>query len=482
MAPSFTTKRSTSFSEYLSPRALSSLKQHDDALAYISRSTSDSSVSSSSSSTERANNSVSSEASISSVHREELRKIKNIGSGAFCSVDLVADESHSVFACKSIDPRRVGCSEDLCIATEELANEAKMLSGLDHENIIKLRGVCAERFSESYESGGEGYFLMMDILNETLCDRKREWKKQERKIEQTNKRRAAIRSLRRPFSGSNNTKKRALPQSPASGAGLRERRQRMHDRIRDTVLGIAKGMKYLHSLNIVLRDLKPANIGYENTVVEGGMFFESSVRLFDFGMAKKVDECDPTEICGSPRYMAPEIIKGEGYGLGVDVYSFGITLYEICSLKLPFAETFVYNPSRSRGSKVEDFYACIVNQGLKAASDEFLEKTVPCPKLRDLIGDCWNHDPGTRPTFDEILSRLLWVFHPDLFEDPTQKVVAEPRDDDDEEESEEEETADEAMAADNKNNTKEKNDHRFSPPQTIEFDLASINGTQESYQ
>merc|ERR1712238_488848 len=44
------------------------------------------------------------------------------------------------------------------------------------------------------------------------------------------------------------------------------------------------------------------------------------------------------EKCGTPRYMAPEVGLGQGYGLPVDVYSFGILLWEICSLTKPFCK------------------------------------------------------------------------------------------------------------------------------------------------
>merc|ERR1719223_2181950 len=101
-------------------------------------------------------------------------------------------------------------------------------------------------------------------------------------------------------------------------------------------------MEYMHSRGIVLRDLKPGNVGFDERT--------GTVKLFDFGMARPVRDCDPNELCGSPKYMAPEIMSkmlcggggddNEGlYSLGVDVYSFGVVLYELCSLHVPFSSS-----------------------------------------------------------------------------------------------------------------------------------------------
>merc|ERR1712110_907489 len=65
-----------------------------------------------------------------------------------------------------------------------------------------------------------------------------------------------------------------------------ERRTRMYERVENVALGIAKGMEYLSSKNIVLRDLKPGNVGFDEDSFD-------DVKLFDFGMARKVEDCDP---------------------------------------------------------------------------------------------------------------------------------------------------------------------------------------------
>lgn len=299
-----------------------------------------------------------------------------------------------------------------------------MLSGLDHENIIKLRGVSAERFSESFVSGNGGYFLIMDILSETLRDRLDKAKKMG-KPQPSQRDVKILRKTRRSISSHFRKRRSSQPGDEC---------QKLYKRIEETVLGIAKGMNYLHSKNIVLRDLKPDNIGYENisdgTYDNDGVLLESTVKLFDFGMASKVDECDPKEICGSPRYMAPEIMCGNGYTLAVDVYSFGVILYEMCSLKTPFEETYrktkrkmarrkQTRPKGRRGT-LQEFYKAVVDNKLKPTDN--LEEEVCCPKLRKLIEACWDHDPTQRPDFETILSTLLGIFIPDLFTDPSDSL------------------------------------------------------------
>jgi len=342
-----------------------------------------------------------------------------MGSGTYCKVDTVVPQHHyhqhnassniHQYAYKSIDPRRVRSPEDFNIATTELANEAKMLSALDHENIIKLRGVSSERFSESFSSGsGDGYFLMMDVLNETLKERLEGWRKERKQLR---RRTGLFQQTQKVIAKKFQKKKKvAAAASPSDCKNL-------HRRVHETVLGIAKGMRYLHSKKIVLRDMKPANIGYENNHYEDEMHgVESTVKLFDFGMAQSLEDCDADEIAGSPRYMAPEVMAHEGYTLAVDVYSFGVLLYEVCSLKSPFEESYRKRKnsnnsnkrSGSSSSSSQSFCEAVVEDQLKPYHD--LEREVSCPMLRSMIEACCDHDPSQRPSFEIILEDLRSFF------------------------------------------------------------------------
>lgn len=84
---------------------------------------------------------------------------------------------------------------------------------------------------------------------------------------------------------------------------------------------VALAMGHLHSLGVIYRDLKPENILVDNT---------GHVVLTDFGLAKDVNPDEKTNtFCGTPEYLAPEIVTGKGHDKAVDWWSLGILLYEL---------------------------------------------------------------------------------------------------------------------------------------------------------
>uniref|UniRef100_A0A3P9KUG6 Serine/threonine-protein kinase DCLK2 n=1 Tax=Oryzias latipes TaxID=8090 RepID=A0A3P9KUG6_ORYLA len=87
------------------------------------------------------------------------------------------------------------------------------------------------------------------------------------------------------------------------------------------LFNLASAIKYLHSLNIVHRDIKP-----ENLLVFEHQDGSKSLKLGDFGLATIVN--GPLyAVCGTPTYVAPEIVAETGYGLKVDVWAAGIITY-----------------------------------------------------------------------------------------------------------------------------------------------------------
>ena len=82
---------------------------------------------------------------------------------------------------------------------------------------------------------------------------------------------------------------------------------------------ILKALKYLHSAELIHRDLKPENILIDKT---------GYLKLTDFGFAKVIEGRTYT-LCGTPEYLAPEIILNKGHGKPVDWWTLGVLIYEM---------------------------------------------------------------------------------------------------------------------------------------------------------
>jgi len=158
-----------------------------------------------------------------------------------------------------------------------------------------------------------------------------------------------------------------------------QRRFSEHDaRIYVGEIGLALG--HLHSLSVIYRDLKPENILLDD---------DGHVCLTDFGLAKDVGEGEKTEtFCGTPEYLAPEIIQGFGHDKAVDWWSLGILLYEL-TVGIP--------PFYSRN--VNEMYNKIQHGVLRFPP--FLSD--PC---KDIITRLLNRDPkkrmGSAKDFEEL--------------------------------------------------------------------------------
>jgi serine/threonine protein kinase len=76
---------------------------------------------------------------------------------------------------------------------------------------------------------------------------------------------------------------------------------------------------YLHNMNVIYRDLKPENILLD---------LHGHIKITDFGFAKKIEDRTWT-VCGTPDYLAPEIIRAQGYTKAVDWWSLGVLIYEM---------------------------------------------------------------------------------------------------------------------------------------------------------
>lgn len=89
---------------------------------------------------------------------------------------------------------------------------------------------------------------------------------------------------------------------------------------------VALALEYLHHCNLIYRDLKP-----ENILIDANGY----LKITDFGFCKMIDGRTWT-LCGTPEYLAPEIILSKGYGKSVDWWSFGVLMFEMSAGYPPF--------------------------------------------------------------------------------------------------------------------------------------------------
>lgn len=104
-------------------------------------------------------------------------------------------------------------------------------------------------------------------------------------------------------------------------------------------VGVALGAAHLHSKGFLWRDLKPENVVIGN---------DGYPRIVDFGLAKRLDLAAGKlayTMCGTPEYIAPEIVQGTGHGAAADFYALGCFLYECLSGETPFVRDDEYGLS-----------------------------------------------------------------------------------------------------------------------------------------
>ncbi|CAL5192451.1 unnamed protein product [Lathyrus oleraceus] len=159
-------------------------------------------------------------------------------------------------------------------------------------------------------------------------------------------------------------------------------------------LDIARAMDWLHANGIIHRDLKPDNLLLTAN--------QKSVKLADFGLAREESVTEMmTAETGTYRWMAPELYstvtlrQGEKkhYNNKVDVYSFGIVLWELLTNRMPFEGM----------SNLQAAYAAAFKQERPKIPDDV------SPDLAFVIQSCWVEDPNMRPSFSQII-RMLNAF------------------------------------------------------------------------
>jgi serine/threonine protein kinase len=243
-------------------------------------------------------------------HTRLLTRAESTASDASCRGQL---SSH--YALKRLHGQdKLSCPKKRASAVKDLAREVEIFSKLSrqHENIVTLHAISDAFWSTHLEGDG---FLILELLHETLETRLKRWRRR-LESEKSNS------SFFLPF-----TRRRGELQEQQTP------RERQLNLIGQIGLPIARAMAFIHGHNICYRDLKPCNVGFDG---------DDTVRLFDFGCSRDLDEADGrrlTPFVGTLRYSAPELIRGNtDYSIQVDIYAFSLLLWEILTFKKPFKD------------------------------------------------------------------------------------------------------------------------------------------------
>ena len=288
-----------------------------------------------------------------SVETDEIKLGRKIGEGSFGDV-WTAEYRDQTVAVKVLKIKADDCTNE---QLQEFKDESELLRSIFHANIVRLIGTGKTRENKP--------FIALEYLE-----------------------RGSVR--------------KALDDDYAN--------QPMEIRLQvKYALDAAKGMRHLHRLRRMHRDLK-----CDNLLID----YKGLVKVADFGCTRIVpkiadddeDEEESGKIKGSRAvgtalFRAPEIFRGEAYDIAVDVYSYGITLWEIQTAKNPYFERY------ERGMTAREILDDIVRKDVRP---EFPAK---CDgDLKALAISCWNGNPYRRPTFEEIVQTLEKIRYEDEVE------------------------------------------------------------------
>ncbi|XP_041824309.1 proto-oncogene serine/threonine-protein kinase mos [Melanotaenia boesemani] len=157
---------------------------------------------------------------------------------------------------------------------------------------------------------------------------------------------------------------------------------------------IASGLRYLHSHSVVHLDIKPANVLVSS---------EDVCKIADFGCSLKLDhECETSAIsphlshvCGTYTHRAPELLKGEDVSPKADVFSFGITLWQLLTREPPYT-----------GDRQYVLYAVVAHSLRPSLQDHMVFRSERGKRCGDLLSRCWSAEVACRPSAPELLQHL----------------------------------------------------------------------------
>jgi len=256
------------------------------------------------------------------IHIKKYRKIRLLGKGGFARCyELLDEETQQSFAGKIIKKSSLIKSR----TKQKLISEIKIHKSLNHENIVKF-----ERYFEDEENV---YIIMELCYNNTLHE--------------LLKRRKKLTELETQY----------------------------------YVYYLIKALQYIHSLKIIHRDLKLANLFLTENM---------QMKLGDFGLAAllRFDGERKRSLCGTPNYMAPEILEGKtGHSFEVDIWSIGIIIYILLIGKPPFETTSAKETLKR----------------IRMKNYSFPQNGIISEPAKELIQNILVLEPHKRPSLKEIL-------------------------------------------------------------------------------
>ena len=138
------------------------------------------------------------------------------------------------------------------------------------------------------------------------------------------------------------------------------------------------GVAYIHSQKVVHRDLKPGNMFLSDRMI---------VKIGDFGLATRLDgQCRRVTICGTPNYIAPEVLYKQAYSYEADVWALGCILYALLVGQPPFDT-----------ATLKEIYARICNNNYREVDD-----TIASRSGQDLIKWLLQPNPELRPSLERV--------------------------------------------------------------------------------
>jgi len=146
-------------------------------------------------------------------------------------------------------------------------------------------------------------------------------------------------------------------------------------------LSIAEGLVYLHSMNIIHRDLKSRNVLMDSI---------SGTKLTDFGVSREASSETMTIGVGTYRWMAPEILQENYYTIAADIFSFGMILSELDTHHIPYSDL-----------RNEKGFALVDTAIMSMVIHGEIQPTFSarCPTwVRELAFQCISRNPEERPT------------------------------------------------------------------------------------